>query len=192
MYRGLIRLVWRTDEAAANQAPSVSLIDLLISFRTEIPRMVWPTLIYVLFSICRTFYTRGTSRQSARLPCWLDFQGPQMWFSRIDCAFLSPPSAALAPLSARRDAPSERLAFHPVFQSQPQARRTEGSHSHPDWGKHAGRCVYASNFWFPQEGAANPPARCRSDERETNAEWVWVMRVAQISVTLSGCLSVIV
>lgn len=173
------------DWRGISQRGAECLFDWSVNFScTKIPRMVWPTLIYVLFWIGRIFIWGGS--QKIWLPCWLDFQALRFHCQgSIELSFRTT-STALAPLSARWEAESERLAFSSsAFKANPQLGSAEGFHSHPDWGKYAGHSV--SNFWFPREGTANPPACCCSDERETNAEWgVEVTGVVQMSLPWVG------
>lgn len=144
------------DWRGISQRGAECLFDWFVNFScTKIPRMVWPTLIYVLFWIGRIFIWGGSQR--IWLPCWLDFQALRFHCQgSIELSFRTT-STALAPLSARWEAESERLAFSSsAFKANPQLGSAEGFHSHPDWGKYAGHSV--SNFWFPREGTANPPS----------------------------------
>lgn len=105
----------RIDKTSAKGELCVSLIDLLISATLKF--LAWfDPLWYIVFWICRIFiWEWGEScwREKGALLAW--FPGPQISFWRINWAFISTPSTALAPLSARWEAQSECLAFHPLF-----------------------------------------------------------------------------
>lgn len=103
------------DWRGISQQGTECLFDWSVNFFcTKILCMVWPTLINVLFWICRIFIWWG-SRQRKTVPCWLDFQPLRFYSQESIKFFLSIPFTALAPRSSRWEAQSKCLAFHRVL-----------------------------------------------------------------------------
>lgn len=133
----LIRQVWRIDEPSASRE---RLVDWSVNFScTKMPFVVWPSLKYVLFWICRIF-----------------MQGGSQWRKRCSVGLISRTSDFILKdrfglpfhslhfgTSKRLMGSSERILCVSSFfcRTKPQFGSAEGSCLYPDWGKYAGRIL---------------------------------------------------